>query len=208
MHVVVLGANGKVGRLVVGLALSRGLRVTACVHKSSALIQENRLKILSVDIHDGEALKAATKGADAIISALGSWRTPTKDILYSAIHNLLRQSTVENTVRLVTITGADVHIDGIRQPASSKVIRFFLRAVSRKVVKDAEKHIQLLQKSKIRWTVLRSPVMTTWGKKGGYTLSNQVPWPWQSIHRQDVAAALLDLATTEDYVREFPVIFR
>jgi hypothetical protein len=80
--------------------------------------------------------------------------------------------------------------------------------VAGKILRDAELHIQNIVKSSLDWTVLRSPPMTKFGKKGQYRLLTTVPWPWATVYRQNVAVAMADLADSKEWVRQAPIIYR
>lgn len=96
--IAVFGANGRVGSLVVSELLTRGYGVRAFVHG------EPRERLTGVtyiqgDVADAAKVAEALTGADAVISALGSWGTPSKDILRTAMKTIVPLLEASDTRR-------------------------------------------------------------------------------------------------------------
>jgi uncharacterized protein len=72
MRIVVLGATGPTGRLVITEALRRGHHVTALARRPDALTVQEGLEVRRADVHEPDTVLAATTDADALISALGT----------------------------------------------------------------------------------------------------------------------------------------
>ena len=89
MRITIFGANGRVGHLVVEGAMDAGHDVTAFVHHESKFPKNTKLKVVQGDIHDAKDVARAVKGADVVISALGSWGTKRKDIVSSGMANII-----------------------------------------------------------------------------------------------------------------------
>lgn len=192
MKLLVFGANGNVGSKVVKLALSRGHRVLAFVHGDSKLAPNKRLTILKGDIYDKDTVSKAVQQADAVISALGSWGTPNKDILTKGMEHIILAMERAGIRRIVSITGADARAKGDKNTFLHTLSRSILLLVNGKILIDGERHIELLEASNLDWTVVRSPIMNEKGKTG-YKLTTNRPFPWQIVDRQAVAVALIDL---------------
>ena len=85
MKILVSGATGNVGRLVVEQALARGHEVVALARKPQNLQCEHpNLTTGAVDILDAQALKPWLQGVDAVISTVGIGTSKTPTTLYSA----------------------------------------------------------------------------------------------------------------------------
>ena len=74
MKVALIGATGFVGAKILDEALSRGHQVTALVRKPEAAPKTAGVTAKAIDIHDVEALAAALKGHDVVISAFNPGR--------------------------------------------------------------------------------------------------------------------------------------
>lgn len=195
-RLVIFGATGKVGRLTVQYALADGYTVTAFVHRHHDLPQDPHLRIVHGDIHQRRDIEKATKDADVILSALGSWGTAKKDILASAMANIIPVMQQHCILRIVSLTGAEARATGDKLSLVHRLSHLALGIIAAKVLHDGEKHIQLLEGSGLEWLVIRSPIMTS-GDDESYQLSSDRPLPWQTIDRRAVARALVDQASSD-----------
>ena len=208
MKIVVFGANGRVGQLVVHDALAAGHSVVAFVHGDHAFEEDSRLEVHRGDIHSPEEVDTAINGVDAVISALGSWGTQGKDILTSGMKNIIPSMQKYGVKRIVSLTGSDARMDGEDQGLISCVFRIILMTMAGKILKDGEEHMRLLSASDLDWTIVRSPVMNDRGDPAKYTLVTKKPSLLATINRASVAKALLDLVPTKDFLKQTPHIKR
>jgi len=72
MKIVVFGASGKIGRVIVDEALDRGHVVTAAVRSPEKVTREHeRLRVVRAQIDDAESVRAAVAGHNAVIDSVG-----------------------------------------------------------------------------------------------------------------------------------------
>jgi len=71
VRLVVLGATGATGRLLVDQALERGHEVLAYVRRPDALTERPGLTVVGGELTDRPALTTALAGADAVLVAIG-----------------------------------------------------------------------------------------------------------------------------------------
>ena len=207
MQITVFGSNGKVGRLVTSLLLDSGHSVKAFVHNNSSLTDNKNLTLHKGDIYSSDDVLNAVKGSDAVISCLSSWHSPNKDILSSAMKNLIPAMKSSSVNRVITLTGSGAFYQKDKPNLFDKSQHSLMMALAKKVLADAEDHINLLETSSLDWTVLRSPVMTELGS-ADFKLQDGFPAPWATIHRHAVAKSLVELACSNDHIRKAPVITR
>ncbi|WP_162578831.1 NAD(P)-dependent oxidoreductase [Variovorax sp. PBS-H4] len=69
MKIALIGASGFVGTAVLAELLARGHHVTALLRNPAKLQANPQLSPRALDVNDGEALAAALRGHDAVISA-------------------------------------------------------------------------------------------------------------------------------------------
>lgn len=206
-HITVYGANGKVGSLVVQGLLERGHSVTAFVHRSNGLVASDKLRIVEGDIHDTAAVDNALEGSDAVISALGSWGTPTKDILRSGMSGIIPAMQRRGIKRIISVTGAEARAHGDVLSFVHRIAHLGAAVAARKILVDGEEHIRQLEAGDLNWTVVRSPVMNGKGSSR-YRLTTKRPFPWQTINRQAVADALVQQLNDSHYAKSAPFITR
>lgn len=207
MQITVFGASGKVGQRVVALALERGYTVNAFVHSHNPYNDVSGVKVFQGNVKDSGSVERALVGSDAVISALGSWGTKSRNIVSSGMASIIPAMEKLGIKRIITVTGAGALWSKDKPGLLSKAGRLLVKFVSRKILDDGEKHLGLLENSQLIWTCVRSPAMTN-GKGHGYRLGFKAPAPWAAIPRLAVAECMVDLAENDEYRRQAPFIAR
>lgn len=207
MQVTVFGAGGNVGQLAVEALLARQHSVVAFVHSHAPFTTTDTLKIFKGDIYDAQQVSDALAGSEVVISALGSWGTPRKDIQAAAMTNIVPAMKFHGIRRIISLTGHDARVVGDEVSLPHKLSHALLDVIAGKVLHDGEEHIRLLQRSGLEWTVLRSPVMTQ-QSSNDYRLSSSRPLPLSTIPRRAVAKALVDQLEDTNYLRLSPFLTR
>lgn len=206
MQITVFGASGKVGRLVTAELLGRGHDVRAFVHSQTNLPDDQKLTVLQGDIRDQAAVTSAVSGSQAVLCALGSWGTKSKDIVSSGMRTIIPGMSQAGIERIVSLTGADARDVADRPSAMQSLTHSAIGLFAPSILHDGEEHIRLLRGSDLDWTVLRSPVMTNGGNL--YKLSLGQPKPWQTIPRRAVAKAMADQLDGPSYSQAAPYIHK
>lgn len=206
MQITVFGASGKVGQQVVALALAQGYTVKAFVHSRDPFSKHAQLSVVKGDITDSASVAKALSGSEAVISALGSWGTPTKTILSSGMEIIIPLMETQGIDRIITLTGNGALWSGDKMSIFDKFNHRLLLVVAPKILLDGEAHIRLLAASKLRWTTVRSPVMTS-SSRNTYRLdTSKIHWVG-IVPRHAVSQALLDQVSDDNYVCQAPVIY-
>ena len=205
MNITVFGASGHVGQLVVAELVKRGHTVTAFVHGRIPFEKSKQITVITGDVHSKKDVELALKNADAVISTLGSWGTKTKDIVSSAMTNIIPVMEHHNIKRIVTLTGAAIMIDGDKKDVLQSLAHVSFGIVAGKILRDGEDHIKQLQKTDLAWTTLRSPVMDD-QNISSYLLNATPPKPWEKISRKAITKAIVDLIESEMFVQRAPFI--
>lgn len=130
MNVLVIGAAGKTGRLVVERAVAAGHRVSAFVRDPGRYTAPPDVRVLTGDATDPATVSPAMAGQDAVIDVIAG-RTPW------------RTTTLERTAARAVVAGARQH--GTRR----------LIAVSAIGVGDSTAHAPLLLRLLVLPTFLR-----------------------------------------------------
>ncbi len=77
MNIALIGATGFVGAAVLSTLLQRGHQVTALVRDPSKLAPQPGLTLAAADAYDADAVAAAVRGHDAVVSAFNpGWNDP------------------------------------------------------------------------------------------------------------------------------------
>lgn len=206
MTITVFGASGKVGRLMVAEALRRGLNVRAFVHSQNPFDDTAGLTVIRGDIYRGDDIAKALDGADAVVSCLGSWGTPRRNVLTAAMRSIIPAMQQLGITRIITLTGSGALAPDKRPSALHRLfMRLLAPLPAGKVFADGEQHMKLLAASDLAWTTVRSPVMRS-GIDPQYELAGSGGAPIPRVNRSAVVAAMLDQLASRDWLRQAPVI--
>lgn len=200
-NVVIFGAAGRVGSLLVEYALTDGYDVTAFVHRHHNLPDHPHLRIVTGDVYASVDVEKAIADADVVMSALSSWGTTKKDVLSSAMQNIIPAMQHHKVTRIISLTGADARAPGDKLSIVHRMTHLMIHIVAGKVLADGERHIQLLAASDLDWTVIRSPVMQS-SKSQKYRLTQKRPGPWAMVSRRSVARTMVDQISDEGSSRQ------
>ncbi len=207
MKIVLFGANGRVGRLVLDELLERGHEVRAFV-RGDTETRHPKLEVITGDIYDINAVVGALEGMDVVMSTLGSWGTEKKDILTTAMATIIPAMKVKNQTRIVSLTGTAAHLPHEMAGPLAMIDRMLLKRIDKQILADGETHLKLLHESGLGWTALRSPIMNNKGDESQYKLTKRFTRPFATVNRKSVALALVDIAEQNTWSREAPCIHR
>ena len=111
MTVLVVGATGSIGRLVVDEALRQGHVVRALVRTTNKALQVNaQAQVIIGDVTRPDTLRGAVDGVDAIVFTLGSnglGKAGAEAIDYGGVRNVLGALDTQN-VRIALMTSIGV----------------------------------------------------------------------------------------------------
>jgi hypothetical protein len=111
-----------------------------------------------------------------------------------------------DVIRIVSVTGAGAYDQGEDQ-APHPFLRARHELASARIpaqIADGEAHMRILRQSSLAWTVVRAPFMTAGGR--AHTLSSEPPPPSTSIPYRAVAAAMVAVTLTNDWLRCAPFV--
>jgi uncharacterized protein YbjT (DUF2867 family) len=156
--VSIIGASAGVGLLCVNLALERGHRVVTLSRRTDTLPSHPALRVVQGSAADPAALRQATRGADAIVVALGTGMDRRPTTLYTDFGRaLLRlQSELGDTpIQILTGFGA-----GDSAAFQGPVARLLFRLLLRAVYENKTALEDLVQASVLNWSLVRPGLLT------------------------------------------------
>jgi putative NADH-flavin reductase len=201
MKIVVLGATGRTGRLVVEQASMRGDEVVAYVRNPHGIAANPGLKIAVGQLDDMPALKAAIDGADAVLVCLGTHGKRMKksvDLMQKSVPSIIKAMKEVNVPRLVLESAYGV---GDTACTAGLLARLVYKMVVGAIYQDKERSEALLPDSKLKWTVVY-PVMLTDGAPADAVEVRPMTQVRKvaglpKISRADVARVMLDAVRDE-----------
>jgi uncharacterized protein YbjT (DUF2867 family) len=213
--ILLLGATGRTGHEVLGMALARGFKVHALVRNPGKLKHSGQnLKVFQGDTRDPNDLSDAMTGVSCILSCLNisrksdfPWsalRTPP-DFLSATMKNILHVAKVQGVNRLVFTSAWGV--------AESRpfIPTWFAWLIDNSNISAAylehERQEALVKASDMNWTIVRPVglVNSICQKPTRVFLENEGK-PSLTISRRNTAGFLLDTLESGKYIRQIPVI--
>ena len=195
MNLLVLGATGRTGRLVVEQALAAGHTVTALVRSPEKLTMgSSNLRVVTGKATDASDVSRALQGADAVISTLGGKGSVIADST-QAIVAAAREAGVS---RVVVLSSWLVERDRM-----DAVTRLLTRIAKGPVIKDQSAGEQVIRRSDLDWTIVYPSMLTDGPAEGSVAVLPEKAKRRmsQKISRADVAAWLVQAATGVQYSR-------
>jgi len=203
MNIIIFGATGTVGSLLVKKALSQGHSVTAFARRPSALTSTHAaLTRHSGDVLNPQAVSDAVKSHDAVLIALGAGRRGT--VRSEGTRNILNAMEQHDVRRLIcqsTLGAGD----------SRPLLNFFWKRIMfglllRPAFADHQTQELNVKSSNLDWTIVRPAAFTD----GPSTNSYKHGFPSTQrklslkISRSDVADFMLKQLTDNTYLRQTP----
>ena len=195
MKLVILGANGRTGNLVLQAALEKGMEVTAVVRSADKkpTFSHERLKVAVGDPCDRDFLKHTLRGQDAVISALGG-RRPTKAAtsVYYRSADALVDAAWDNGLKRVLVTSTALLFR--EQTMMGKL----LRRLVPNVVQSATRMEDTLRASGLNWTSARPGFLNDARDMAYRAQRKSLPKNGTSVSRQALATFLIDAIEDPD----------
>ena len=201
MKVVIFGANGKTGMLLVEQALAKGYQVFAYIRRPGSILIENpKLKIVVGNLNEPLKMKDTIRGADACISALGGGSLTKHSIeIMNGIKNIISIMEIVKVHRFIYLSslGANESRYLIPQPLRFVLTNIFLRVT----LADHNANENNIMKSKLQWTIVRPGSLTDGQLTGDlkHGTENTKKKGSTSISRANVASFMIQQLTDTTY---------
>jgi len=216
MKIVIFGASGKTGRLLVEQGLAAGHIVTAFVRDLAKLPQRHeRLRLVQGDIYVAASVDSAIAGQEAVICALGPQKGGPKDIMAVSAYHILHGMEKCGVRRLVTILGAGVGDPNDQPGLIDKAIKALIRLFAHEAWEASLRHAASVRASETDWVLVRVPMLTDTARealaevssdKGRIRIGYLGTGAGNRICREDLAAFVLQQLEDDTYLHKAPVI--
>lgn len=202
-HLLVMGANGGIGRQCVELALQAGHKVTAVLRTPANLnLTHQNLEIVKGDIMDPKTFEKHLENKDAIISAIGvsgGFGSDKPTTLYSAGNaNILQAMQRTGVTRAFFISASAIEISPVLPFFIKLVAKYIVQKLLRNMYADLRKMEALIKESDAVWTIIRPPQLSNKPVTGRYRIAiNVFLKNCLKISRADVAHFIINNITNE-----------
>jgi len=207
MKILVLGATGATGRLIVAKAIAEGHNVVALVRSKAKADDLTGAELIEGDARDAAALTRAMAGCDAVVSSLGTAMSPFREVtmLSTATRALVGVMERQNIRRLVCITGLGA--GDSRGHGGFFFDRLLLPLLLRKVYEDKDRQEDAIRGSTLDWTIVRPMVLNDKPPRGRIkALTDLSGVHGGTIARADVADFVVQQLTADTWLRKSPLI--
>jgi len=193
MKLVVLGANGRTGKLIVEEALAIGDTVTAVVRSEAKRLQltHDRLNVVVGDPCNSDFLSKVFESQDAVISALGG-RSPTRSAtsIYSRSADAIVGAARQSGLKKIAVTSSALLFP------PSRLLDKLLANLVRNVVQSALRMEETLQSAQCDVTIARCGFLTNSDERRYRAQLGALPHNGSSVSRLSLAKFLV--ARTHD----------
>jgi putative NADH-flavin reductase len=194
MNVLIAGASGRTGRLLIAGARARGHTVTAFVRDPASMAGVgDDVRVVRGDLLDPRTIEPAMHGVDAVLVAVSG---PYAEMTQNLIGAMQRAG-----IRRLVVLGAGFVSDDI--PAVFRAFRnVFFRATV--ITKRAEEAV--IARSGLDWVVVRATGMFDGPRGRRLAVSADGGYAGMRVTRADTAEFMLDQLTDARYLRRTPQI--
>jgi len=205
MKILVLGATGGTGRLIVRDAVAKGDSVVALV-RSKASANLPGASIIEGDARDEATLARAMDGCVAVVSALGTGMGRRKVDLLTVVTRALVKAMTRNGVRRLVCVSA-LGVGDSRGHGGFVFDRLFQPLLLSQAYKDKERQEAEVRASALDWVLVRPAMLTDNPARGSArTFTDLASVKGGKIARADVARFVVEQLTTDTWLRRAPVL--
>jgi uncharacterized protein YbjT (DUF2867 family) len=196
MNLVVLGATGRTGRLVVEQALAAGHTVTVLVRSPEKLpTGHSNLRVVTGEATETAAVASALAGADAVISTLGG----KGSVIADSTRAIVAAAGKTGVSRVVVLSTFAAQRD--RLNAGTRLLTGIGMGA---MLKDKSAGEEMLRQSDLEWTIVYASILTDGPASGSAVVLPEGAKRGlsQKISRSDVAAWMVEAAAAAHHNRK------
>ncbi len=192
MRIVVFGASGATGQLLVTQAVAAGYRVTAVVRDPAKLptrVPSGGFDVIGADVMDPDAIAPAIAGSDVVISALGPRPKTTEPVCGPGAESIVTAMRASGARRLIVIAASGYIDDPADGFLTGSIAKPIVRRLLRRPFADMARADEIVSGSGLDWTIMRPPRLTNGKRKAYRTMVDRTVG--STLSRADLAAATL-----------------
>lgn len=202
MRIVIFGATGGLGRLLVDQALASGHTVTAFARTLDRLPARS-MELIGVagNVLDEEKVRAAVGGQEVVICAFGVRPGKNPGRLYSrGTRVVVEAMRAQGVRRLICVS---TWLVGESRRNAGPLVRVFVPLLQPQLFRDRERQERVVRDSQLDWTLVRPARLTDRPHSGTYHVGSDLKLSARShVSRADVADFVLHELAAPTYVRQ------
>lgn len=204
MKVLIIGATGLTGQILIKQALAVGHSVTAFAHDPAKITtQHPNVKVVQGDVLQPATLNEAMPGQEAVISVLGPPppRTAASTVASEGTKNIIAAMEKHGVRRFVCVT-----IFGI---GSSQTFfrRLILNLFFKQIAQDRERQEAIVRQSSLDWVIVRPTRLVDKPQPGKRKVVPEgKAGSIRSTDRTDLADFMLEQLSDDQYLHQAPAV--
>ncbi|MDP4103485.1 MAG: NAD(P)H-binding protein [Bacillota bacterium] len=205
MKILVFGATGPTGKLIISQGLELGYKMSAFVRNPERLpIRHTNLNIITGNVFDREKVQSAVEGHDVILSALGNGKSLKGNVFSVGTKNIVDAMKNSPNRRAIFMSAYGVGESINNVPILLKII---YNSILKNTFDDKALGEKYLKQSNLDWTLIHPVILTNKAKTGSYRKGELISISGvPMISRADVAELMLKLANDRTSIRRTIVI--
>lgn len=207
MKILILGATGGTGRLIVRDALEKGHSVVALVRSKARASELPGADIIEGDVCDEGTLTSALNGCEAVVTSLGTGVSLFREVslLTVATRALIAAMTRNGVHRLICVSALGV---GDSHGHGGFVFdRLFQPLLLSHAYKDKDRQEAAIRASSLDWVILRPARLTDDPARGSVrAFTDLAGLKGGKVARADVARFVVEQLMTDTWLRRTPVL--
>jgi putative NADH-flavin reductase len=207
MRIVVFGANGIIGSVIVAEALERGHEVTAAVRAPEKVVQHHpRLQVVQAQIDDVDSVESAVRRHDAVVDSVGGLGHENTRISIECMKPLtdgMRRGGVQRLLVVGTAGTLELEPGAMRKDQPDFPEQLKVEAAAQAEVLG---FLKALPADDLEWTYFSPPALIEPGDRTGKVTLGLDALPYNSqgksyISNEDFALATLDELESPKHIR-------
>ena len=204
MKIVLFGASGPTGQLMISEAIRRNHSVVALARNPEKInLSHPNLRMVQGDVMNFADVDKIVNGMDVVISALGvSAQIKDKDLpptRSNGTANLIKAMNKHGVKRIICITSQGA---GDTKHSAGLIMRFLVAFMWKNRFKDVNKQEKLLFESHLDYTIVRPPALTNQPGTGKIFAGSYSTFLGSSISRGDLAKFIVDETENNHWIQK------
>jgi len=205
MKVLVIGATGASGRIIVNKLLAQGHEVTAFARNPASIMERSaRLRVVQGEARDAASLERAAQEQDAVLSVLGPRSLKADDLQEVFMRNLVAAMKKHGVRRFISLGAAGAGDSRPQVPLAMRAI--FIPLLLRNVFADKERGEAILFASDLEYVNVRPGRLLNKAARGGVKAQLEGRGLRFDMTREDLADFMIGQLASSEWIRKSPLV--
>jgi len=205
--IALFGASGQTGQEFLDQALKEGYSIKALVRTPAKISQVSpNLEIIQGDVLNYGDVEKTVADTEIVVSLFGHVKGSPEWLQTNGTENIIKAMKKHQVERIISLSGGGLPFEKDQPKFPDKMIRFIMKVAVPKILNDARKHAEVLEKSGLKWTIVRGPRLTNDPKKGEYRVGWVGVNASTKVGRADLADFILEEVEKEAYNEQMPFV--